>query len=337
MNLVTRCPFCDTSFRVTEEQLAAASGSVRCGACLAVFSAPDHLIDEADAPHDAAPWLDDGTAPDDARDAEIPEDELPEDGIPEDSYDDALWQAAGTAAVTAETAWEDDEPDPWHPVDSAVTGEWSAEAPGSDEEEANTDGAAMDTGDVEETEAEEYGRFEGELDVETPVDEVVGEYVPEVPHHYVAWTAGSLVLVAALALQLAWFNRNTYAQDSRFRGYYESVCRIAGCDLPVYADPAALHVAHLVVRTHPTVAKALEVDAIIRNDAPWPQYFPDLTLRFSDIHGMPVAARTFTPADYLGGEMTGVKFIPARTDVHISLGIVDPGPAAINYALTIVR
>jgi predicted Zn finger-like uncharacterized protein len=43
-DFVTRCPKCETTFRVTETQLAAAHGAVRCGACLQVFAANDHLI-----------------------------------------------------------------------------------------------------------------------------------------------------------------------------------------------------------------------------------------------------------------------------------------------------
>ncbi|MDH0098680.1 zinc-ribbon domain-containing protein, partial [Pseudomonas sp. GD04158] len=36
---VTQCPHCRTSFRVSQAQLAAAHGAVRCGACLHVFNA----------------------------------------------------------------------------------------------------------------------------------------------------------------------------------------------------------------------------------------------------------------------------------------------------------
>ena len=42
--LITRCPKCSTQFRVTENQLAVASGRVRCGACLTVFQGIDHLV-----------------------------------------------------------------------------------------------------------------------------------------------------------------------------------------------------------------------------------------------------------------------------------------------------
>ena len=42
--IITECPECATKFRVTEEQLEIAQGRVRCGACLAVFQARDHLV-----------------------------------------------------------------------------------------------------------------------------------------------------------------------------------------------------------------------------------------------------------------------------------------------------
>lgn len=37
--LLTRCPHCDTRFRVTDEQLDLAKGKVRCGSCMEVFNA----------------------------------------------------------------------------------------------------------------------------------------------------------------------------------------------------------------------------------------------------------------------------------------------------------
>lgn len=41
-NMVTRCPQCQTSFKVTEEHLKIANGAVRCGSCLLVFQARQH-------------------------------------------------------------------------------------------------------------------------------------------------------------------------------------------------------------------------------------------------------------------------------------------------------
>ena len=53
--MLTRCPACSTTFRVTPEQLKARSGRVRCGRCDHRFNALDALQEEAPvfipAPH----------------------------------------------------------------------------------------------------------------------------------------------------------------------------------------------------------------------------------------------------------------------------------------------
>lgn len=53
--LLTRCPHCDTRFRVTDEQLGIAKGKVRCGNCMEVFNAIDHREDESGGRAAAAP------------------------------------------------------------------------------------------------------------------------------------------------------------------------------------------------------------------------------------------------------------------------------------------
>ncbi len=52
-SLQTRCPACQTLFRVAEEQLAIKNGSVRCGQCRLVFNANEHLV----APEEDVPML----------------------------------------------------------------------------------------------------------------------------------------------------------------------------------------------------------------------------------------------------------------------------------------
>ncbi|MBI3526308.1 MAG: zinc-ribbon domain-containing protein [Betaproteobacteria bacterium] len=48
--MITRCPGCTTTFRVTPEQLKARHGKVRCGQCQHVFNALDTLLDAAVEP-----------------------------------------------------------------------------------------------------------------------------------------------------------------------------------------------------------------------------------------------------------------------------------------------
>ena len=57
----TRCPACNTVFRVTSEQLRAKAGKVRCGYCKSIFNAFDGLVDDKPAtvapPPEASPTL----------------------------------------------------------------------------------------------------------------------------------------------------------------------------------------------------------------------------------------------------------------------------------------
>lgn len=49
MNLITQCPSCGTSFRVTEPQLQAHGGKVRCGNCMTIFNGREALLAVAEA------------------------------------------------------------------------------------------------------------------------------------------------------------------------------------------------------------------------------------------------------------------------------------------------
>lgn len=49
---VTICPNCQTSFRVTQAQLRAASGSVRCGSCMQVFDARTQMGETSQTPEE---------------------------------------------------------------------------------------------------------------------------------------------------------------------------------------------------------------------------------------------------------------------------------------------
>jgi predicted Zn finger-like uncharacterized protein len=52
MSLKTRCPACDTVFKIVPDQLKVSKGWVRCGRCAEVFDAAAH----AAAPDEANPW-----------------------------------------------------------------------------------------------------------------------------------------------------------------------------------------------------------------------------------------------------------------------------------------
>ncbi|MFT4677171.1 MAG: hypothetical protein ACI831_001165 [Candidatus Azotimanducaceae bacterium] len=167
-------------------------------------------------------------------------------------------------------------------------------------------------------------------------EDLVGEFVPTRNRQSGRWLAGSIVLSLVLGVQYFWFNRDILALDTRFRSYYLSVCNVANCELPDFLDAETLSTTDLIIRSHPSINNGLIVNAILRNEAPYRQRFPSLKLRFADLNGNTLAQRTFPPDLYLAGELTGMHYIPAVTEVRLSLDIVDPGPNAVSYSMLTV-
>ena len=59
---LTRCPHCQTRFRVTEKQLGAAGGKVRCGQCREVFNALENAESDAPEPEPVQPEQEEPTS-----------------------------------------------------------------------------------------------------------------------------------------------------------------------------------------------------------------------------------------------------------------------------------
>ncbi|MGI9287068.1 MAG: DUF3426 domain-containing protein, partial [Pseudomonadales bacterium] len=151
------------------------------------------------------------------------------------------------------------------------------------------------------------------------------------------WALGTLLLVLALAAQYVVFNFNTLATDDRFRPVLKRACATLPCELPVLEDLKKISSEKLVVRSHPDKSDALMVDVIITNRAKFAQPFPALELTFSDLRGKVIATQSFYPSEYLHGELSGMTLMPSRNPIHLELDITDPGSAAINYKLKLVK
>ncbi len=98
--MLTRCPQCETVFRLRPEQLEPAGGLVRCGNCRNVFDAAAELIAEPDAPAASDASIADAGMPPESGPGSLP---APEAGP--DAGED-VWQAPRTrSASLAPLAW----------------------------------------------------------------------------------------------------------------------------------------------------------------------------------------------------------------------------------------
>jgi predicted Zn finger-like uncharacterized protein len=270
---------------------------------------------------DAADVLADDTAAE-IRDEEVPSVQAPETGPPE-----AVETPAPFPAVATEQSHE-------HPEDVPAAQEQAA-ADVAEHDEAGTadrDAAAVPADAAAALTPAPAAALEiaAPGEGESPVSEV--SFAPEPRRWWVGVAAA--VGVLALAAQIFWYQFESWGRDPTLRPVYASVCRLLGCELPVLQDLKALRTEKLLVRSHPDLANALIVDAVIVNEADFAQPFPALELRFTTIDGNLVAGRRFKPDEYLAGELRGATLMPPKTPVRLELAIDDPGGDAVNYFLT---
>ncbi|MGK0442280.1 MAG: putative Zn finger-like uncharacterized protein [Pseudohongiellaceae bacterium] len=147
------------------------------------------------------------------------------------------------------------------------------------------------------------------------------------------WRLAALLTVLALPYQYISYNYDVLSRDESYRPAFKTLCGFTGCKLPNLHDLGLIKSSNLMVRSHPKASNALVVDAMVTNQAKFQQPFPMLELQFTDIEGKIVAGRRFAPSDYVAGELLGRKLMPAKQPIHISLEIIDPGSAAVNYQL----
>jgi len=85
--------------------------------------------------------------------------------------------------------------------------------------------------------------------------------------------------------------------------------------------------------SHPEQKNTLLLETVILNTAERPLPFPVINVQFSDIKEQQLDEFNFTAADYLRGELENAEHIPPATPIHIALKISDPGPVAVNYTV----
>ncbi|WP_213879628.1 DUF3426 domain-containing protein [Pseudomonas sp. dw_358] len=335
-SFVTQCPHCQTSFRVSHNQLSVARGAVRCGSCLQVFNAARQLLEQSAArqnPPIAAMPVDTVIAatppPRDWRGAaELDLDPLErqhsprDDGLSatrEEQHDEALWPGALYSAPDELEQPLEAEPEAVDPPMALVV----EHEPPLTETRTTTP------------------RNEPSLRHDPMLDDLLEDppqYVWEKPQartgRRLLWAALSLLAGLGLGAQYVTYHFDELARQDDYRPWFEQVCPHLGCTVPSKVDIALIKSSNLVVRSHPDFSGALVVDAIIYNRATFAQPFPLLELRFADLNGALIASRRFKPGEYLGGDLTGQAQMPPQTPIHIALDILDPGPKAVNYSLS---
>jgi predicted Zn finger-like uncharacterized protein len=361
----TRCPACNTVFRVTSDQLRAKAGKVRCGYCQAVFNAFDELIDEtrpaaAMQPSGEAPVeLDAATAeyaPEEPADAI--ETAVPDEAVVSPEPESEQQSAEAETAVTPEA-----EPEPEIEVageEEPFQDEHPDAAPEQPDSDAGEQGEIDPSGTLTATEAELPAvQVADEKPEETTqaareAGLAAARELSEAPA-FDRWAAGALsggtsggfeaddggrtnwvfviaavLLAAILSAQLAYHFRTELV---RFIPPAAGVFEALDIQVPQSArsDLVSIEASDLQVDN----ARGLFVlNAVLHNRADYAQALPVLELTLIDTADAPVARRVMKPADYLppGSNLTS---FPAKAEIPVRMWIDARGLGASGYRLYI--
>lgn len=322
----TRCPGCQTTFRVTSEQLKARAGKVRCGQCQAVFNALDALLDE-EAPFATLqpPSVKLGVAPFLANPPRSPP--APEN-IP------AL--AKDTADVPSENLPDAD--DSQHAADDAPTAQGDNEAQPdaapAERMQPLTESAAQELGKVtglilprETTEIPGYSKWsEGVMSAPFAAPDDKASRWP--------FIIVAVALVLALAGQIAFRFRSELATTApSLRPMLAALGDIFNADLPLPRHVELMSIETSDLQADPARGNLLVLNATLRNRANYAQAYPALELSLTDTQDTAIARRVFPPAEYLSPKVPAEQPFAANSEITVRLWIEAREISASGYRL----
>jgi predicted Zn finger-like uncharacterized protein len=147
------------------------------------------------------------------------------------------------------------------------------------------------------------------------------------------WISACLLLLLGLLAQLGWALRDTLIADPTVGPLLQQACATLNCTLPPVRDVGKLRLLARDVQTHPTVPNALLISASVRNDAPFTQPWPVVTIRLSDANGKVVAMRRLNPSEYLDDVDALRRGIAPGATSALIFEVEDPGHQAVAFDL----
>lgn len=326
--MFTRCPSCQTLFRVRAETLRVAQGQVRCGRCGLQFNALDGLAEDPEtlvAERNGA--LEEAGKEPDSITAKAPRGPSP-DELDEIDQAAALESARVDADVAADEVIDTyAERDQESAEDAAAVIPGFTQALGSDievdQEPVPAETSAQDVaGDGLSTGLTASALQEALLSDE-PAAASWGLRL--------AGIGAVLLLLAALAVQWVYMQRVPLYAQPEWRPALQRFCALLACELPLPRKPEQVEILERVVREHPRVARALLVDLTFISRADEPIALPIVELRLADVSGNRVMGRQFSPSEYLPASIDRRIGLSPGKPVHITLELVAPVTDVMSF------
>lgn len=312
----TICPSCGTKFRISDAQLEAAHGQVRCGKCHEVFDAQASL-------HGVQ--------------ASAPEALLKAEKQPAPEFDVALDTADEPPTVAPDLLTAERKPAP--PIDDMFadllpTKEPTPAAAPTPELDINPE-RATEVPEAMLPSADPGIDSPEKIFFSSPVDLPPPPAPPEPAHPFmrVTWVLGTVVMALVLLAQLVDANRVALSRNLVLGSSLRALYAALGRPIPAAGSITAWDVAALNVTSDPQAPGALSITGSLENRADYTQGWPELRVVLSDQYGEPLRSRDFKPAEYLPANQANVQ-LPGGQAVRFRMDIVDPGPDAVGFSLT---
>ncbi|HQR03915.1 MAG: zinc-ribbon domain-containing protein [Proteobacteria bacterium] len=370
--MLTRCPDCATTFRVTPEQLKARHGKVRCGECDIVFNALESLVENLPVQPTTADQQISAAQPfEHTQPAPIPSpavapprfDPPPPENTPPvpvfvESIDFLIDEdAASTRTVDFDTSAppipfpapelpHSVEPDPVPVIDTDDV------APALAADTAIVD-AVPDEAPAPEEPVDEVPSLPaaaGDSVLTTlpadPVEEPAGIIRPFIPPPFDpslhrrtktrpwGWIIGTTCSLICLLLQMTFLYRTEIAVLApRLKPMLEAACKPLGCAIPLPRKPDLLSIEASDLHPDPSQPGHLSLSATLRNRAPFAQEYPLLEITLTDMTDKPLLVRSLKPAEYLPRGTDPLRGFAARADQPLRLELDASPLAAAGYRL----
>ncbi len=298
--MLTTCPECHTTFRVTQEHLGLRRGLVRCGHCGVVFNAYDSLLAELVAPPDEPDKIEEAAPP-----------------FVETS-DEAEAPLAGRMAEEEHLVTPPDEPDQ------------SEEAAPSPEATPNEVGGPL-AGRM-------LGRMVDEETSDSILLSELPTRIKRAPSvgrpRFILQLLAALLLGGLFLLQVAVFLRADLAATMpATRPLLQTLCQPLNCvvPLPRQLDKSAIAASSL---EHDAENKSrARLYLLLANRSGQAQTWPHIVLTLTDVRDAPVAQRVFAPKEYLAKDARLAAGMAAGEEQEIRLDLDTGTLAATGYAL----
>jgi predicted Zn finger-like uncharacterized protein len=342
--MLTQCPNCQTTFRVTTEILRVADGQVRCGRCQTQFDALERLIDENEAAPASPEPRATRSAPAAAARIEVEEPAAQEDITLEGRHIEISGRyrlpdsARGEPRIREETVEEWVEIDDIEEaaeeasvieVDEDLVNETSLDDLMADDDSPTGIEVAEETYEPEQAAvANEVIEAATETEVEPELDLLTPRRRVQVP---LIWKilAGPLALL--LAIQFVHTYRHSLARHPRLGQAIVGIYGVFGVDLQPDWNLHAYEILQWHLGSDPTMPGTLKVRANLKNLAPFAQPYPLLKLVLEDRWGERVREREFEPAEYLDPATAPDRLLAPAQQATATISIVDPGPDAEGF------